>query len=210
MGRFLSDVRHSLRVLRKNPGFTVIAILALALGIGANTAIFSVVDRVLLRPLPFPESERIMRVQRHFPNGDGASVSGRSFNAQEDLPNAGKFTVVTFNLWRSRLGGDRDIVGRTIRLNAEPYLVVGAALRGLIRCWPCARSKRHCGSTSRFLTSPVGYDGFLLEWEQKIRSCCLRQRRRSAARIASFDVPPSNLRLLRSKCGNLGTRQEPP
>src|SRR5262250_2116639 len=75
METFLSDLRHSFRVLIKSPGFTLVAILALALGIGANAAIFSVIDRVLLRPLPFPDSERIMAVSRHYPSGNQSSVS---------------------------------------------------------------------------------------------------------------------------------------
>jgi hypothetical protein len=91
METLLADVRHSFRVLIKSPGFTIVAVLALALGIGANTAIFSVIDqlgrhgsgvhRVLLAPLPFPDSERIMRVQRKFPNGNGSSVSIPKFMA---------------------------------------------------------------------------------------------------------------------------------
>src|SRR5215470_6443637 len=157
MDTLLADVRHSLRVLIKSPGFTIVAVLALALGIGANTAIFSVIDTVLLAPLPFPDSERIMRIQRTFPNGNGSSVSipkfmawrksdtfqsmaaydfgtvslnlgtsdhpnpvngmhvtakfftvfgvtplfGRTFSPEEDLPNAGKFIVLTFKMWKN-------------------------------------------------------------------------------------------------------------
>jgi predicted permease len=185
MENLLADVRHSVRVLIKSPGFTIVAILALALGIGANTAIFSIIDRVLLSPLPFPESERIMRLQRHEPEGDSSSVSipkfmawrkaqsfqamtaydfgvsmnlgngeranpvnavhvtsgffkvfgvspilGRTFTPEEDLPNAGKFAVLTFNLWKNRLGADGEIAGKTITLNSEHYTVLGVLPAG--------------------------------------------------------------------------------
>jgi len=91
---FCQDLRYGLRMLRKAPGFTAIAILTMALGIGATTAIFSVVDATLLHPLPYPEAEQLVSIRADFA-GVGAQDVGMSQPEWQDLQHSGIFEFVS-------------------------------------------------------------------------------------------------------------------
>lgn len=174
------DLRFGSRILIKNPGFATVAILTLALGIGANTAIFSYVDGVLLKPLPYEHPERICMVWEKPPGGDRNGIStlnyldwasqntvfdriaaqrgdsltmtgmgkpiqlraakvsagyfdifgvraalGRTFAADEDRPGKPHAAILSNKLWKNQFGEAKDIIGRKILLDSEPYTIVG-------------------------------------------------------------------------------------
>lgn len=83
MGDLWKDVKHSLQLFLKNPGFAIAAIAALALGIGANTAIFSVVNAVLLKPLTYPNADRIVEIELAGPQGNAAIASITKFHVYQ-------------------------------------------------------------------------------------------------------------------------------
>ena len=177
----LSDLRFALRQLAKSPGFTVVAVLTLALGIGLSTSSFSTANAFLLRNVPYPDADRLVRVfgtsrlsQRdgHAPanalelretarsfsgfalyNNDNYSLGdpgqpaeqvtglagtadffdvlgvqpslGRGFLPGDDQPEKPAVIVLTHRAWVRRYAGDAGVIGRTIRVNAQPYTVVG-------------------------------------------------------------------------------------
>jgi putative ABC transport system permease protein len=104
MNGIFQDVRYALRSLRKTPGFTVVAVLTLALGIGANTAIFSVVDAVLLRPLPFRAPNRLVMVWERRPQRDHVVASYPDFRDWRDRSRSFD-GMAAFSAWTHNLTG---------------------------------------------------------------------------------------------------------
>ena len=179
------DIRYAIRQLLKAPGFTATAVLTLAFGIGATTAIFSIVEGVLLRPLPFADPSRVVVVgdliegtEFNSPSvpayesllyirgthsfssmgayqqtgyelsgaGDPAQVSASRLNAgvfttlgvsplmgrvftQQEEDGREQVAVISYQMWRSRLHGNAQILGTKIQLDRKPYVVIGVMPR---------------------------------------------------------------------------------
>jgi putative ABC transport system permease protein len=175
------DLRYALRQLRKSPGFAAVAVVTLALGIAANTAIFSVIDVVLVRPLPFGAPDRLVWLNGKMPMTDEAGVSppdfrdyrasnrtfdglaaigyapgpanltgdkpeqvlttiasanffdclgvrpliGRDFLPTDEQVNLPQVAILGYGLWKRNFGGDRNVLGRAIRMDGQSLTVVG-------------------------------------------------------------------------------------
>lgn len=116
---FVQDVRYAVRTLRRNPGFTTAALVTLSLGIGAATTVFSVVHGVLLRPLPYPSAERLVRVWEEHPGGAGAILGNRWISNRTYYAWVGHARTIDV------LGGYFDLE-RTIRVQDDDVRVSGA------------------------------------------------------------------------------------
>ena len=180
----MGNLAYSVRMLRKNPGLTTAVVVTLMLGIGATTAIYTVVYAVLLAPLPYPHPEQLMMVWSNV-NGHNNGISagdfldwkqqsqsfeqlaawtggsfnlatarepeqiigkratpgwfamqgipllmGRDFLPEEGVPGRDHEVILTYKLW-NRLGANRNILGQPLRMNGEPYTVVGVLAPGL-------------------------------------------------------------------------------
>ncbi len=182
MSTLAQDLRYAQRAWARNPGFTLAALLSLAIGIGANTAIFSVANGLLLHPLPYPDADRLAILWNRSPGlniardwfstaqyfdiktghhgfeqvaiaiggnynltGDGEpervgairvssnlldilgarALAGRLFRADDDAPGQTPAALLSFGMWARRYGSDPRMIGRSIRVNGQPYQVAG-------------------------------------------------------------------------------------
>ncbi len=128
MGTFATDVKLAFRTFRRSPGFTATAVAALALGIGANTAIFSVVDTVLLKPLPYPQADRIVVLMNTSPQGSGPAASVPKYNVWRKQTQALE-DVAAYDTGGPGLnlsGGDRPEQIKGIHVSQEFFRLFGA------------------------------------------------------------------------------------
>lgn len=185
MNALASDFRCALRRLVNAPGFTIVVLLTLALGIGVNTSMYTLVDVLFFRTVPFDQPERLvsvlgtnrqtqrdgfsfletkeMRAQAAGPGRAFQSLTtfaywnntlvqpnrtaerllsidatadffttfhiqpmlGRAFTTEEEVPGRNRVAILTHRTWQSRFGGDTGVIGRTVRLNAEPVTIIG-------------------------------------------------------------------------------------
>ncbi len=207
MKGLFQDARYALRQLRKSPGFAGTAIVIFAMGLCSSVAIFGFVDAALIKPLPYPNPDRLVTVTGSVPmiplanlsypdyldwkklqqvfssmdvyTGTGyllrtaggtepvhgsrisdgffrtlgiAPMLGRDFYSGEDLPQAAKTVILSYQAWQKYFGGRRDVVGQPVALSGVPYTIVGVlpenfqfALRGETEFWTTLHADDPCG-----------------------------------------------------------------
>src|SRR5262245_38273630 len=128
MQTMIQDLRYGARILMKKPGFTLIAVFTIALGIGANTAIFTIINAVLLRPLAYPESERLVHIGRAFSSNDAGALNEPKFVFLRD--HAQSFEAITGIQGGSDLylsdGSEAEYVGN-LNVTADFFRTLGVA-----------------------------------------------------------------------------------
>jgi predicted permease len=210
----LADLKLVARRLSRSPGFAVTVLLTLSIGIGANTAVFSVLDSVLLKPLPYPQSDRLVTLSLQAPGAAGLAsfrdglllspsmfltfsehnrtfqslgvwsagtanltgigqpeevhvvtvssglletlavppVAGRWLSADDQRPQGSKSVLIGYGFWQRQFGGQRSVIGQTIRLDTQYWQIVGIMPRGfkvvdsefdVLRPAPLAFDPRH-------------------------------------------------------------------
>src|SRR5712692_8033477 len=113
MSTLFQDLRYGLRMLAKNPGFTVVAVITLALGIGANTAIFSVINAVLLKPLSFPNPDRLVQIWETNPQLGFDRDSVSPYNFRDWQSQSGDFAAMAaYEYEHFSLTGGESQIGR--------------------------------------------------------------------------------------------------
>src|SRR6476661_1759919 len=126
----MRDLRQAVRALLGQPGFAAVAILTIALGVGASSAIFSVVDAVMLRPLPFANADRVVMVNEHTPQFPLLSLSAENFrdlcDQAKSFQACGAFRSTTFNL--SGATEPQRTLGKMMTANVLPLLGVAPVL----------------------------------------------------------------------------------
>ena len=180
METLLQDLKHTLRNFAQSPWFVLTAVATLALGIGANTAVFSVINAVLLKQVPFPDPDRLVMFMNTSPQGSGPAASpakfqhyreqsgvledvsafrtgvvnytggetpeqlrsgqvsadyfrlfgapvirGRTFSDDEDQTCGPHVAVISEGLWQRYFGSDPNVIGRTVSLSGDPYVIIG-------------------------------------------------------------------------------------
>ena len=123
----ISDLRFSFRTLRKSPLFTAVTLLTLILGIGANSAIFSVINSVLLQPLPYPEPDRVVEIWNQYREKTQATLAGPEFYSYKQLTSSFE-AMAAFGTGQANLTGtDTPLRISAVQASDEIFRVLGAA-----------------------------------------------------------------------------------